>query len=353
MDTRKLGGIKVSEICLGTMTFRRNVPQDDNFAQLDRARDAGISFIDTAEMYPVNPCTAASHGDSERVIGAWLAARGGRERVQIATKISGQGGNGQYSRDNAGFTPDNLAEAVEGSLRRLGVETIDLYQLHWPKRGSYAFRQNWTYDPRGSSKARVQDHMDGILTAMKDIVAAGKVRAFGLSNESAWGTMSWLAAAERTGGPRVVSVQNEYSALHRLYDTDMAELGQKEDVTLLAFSPLATGLLTGKYSGGAMPEGSRAATDLAEGGPGKLGGRRTATGIAAGDAWVALARELGLDPVHMAIAFVRQRPFTVIPILGATTAAQLDHLIAGLDLRLDAEADKAIDAFHRAHPLPY
>lgn len=351
MDRCKLGEVEVSAVCLGTMTFGKDTPQDQAFAQMDRAVAAGITFFDTAEMYPVNPATAATHGHSEEVIGAWLAARGARDRVEIATKISGP--NGGHSRGGQGFAPDNIAQAVDDSLRRLRTDVIDLYQLHWPKRGGYAFRQNWTYDPRGSSKARVQDHMDGILAAMKDVVAAGKVRAFGLSNESAWGMMSWLAAAERTGGPRAAAIQNEYGPLCRLYDTDLAELGQKEDVTLLAYSPLAAGLLTGKYAGGAIPPGSRADVDRQHGGKGDLGGRRTDRALAAAAAWEDMARGLGLDPVHAAIAFVRQRPFPAIPIIGATHSGQLDHLIAGLDLRLDAEADKAIDAFHRAHPLPY
>lgn len=351
MERRKLGDIEVSEVCLGTMTFGKDTPQDEAFAQMDRALDAGITFLDTAEMYPVNPATAETQGRTEQVIGAWLAARGTRDRVEIATKASGP--NGGHTRGGQGFEPDNIAAAVDGSLQRLGTDRIDLYQLHWPKRGGYAFRQNWSFDPRGTSKARVQDHMDGIMAAMRDIVAAGKVRAFGLSNESAWGTMSWLAAAERTGGPRVVSVQNEYGPLYRMYDTDMAEVGQKEGIALLAYSPLAAGLLTGKYAGGAIPPGSRADVDVQHGGKGDLGGRRTARALAAADEWVALARDRGLDPVHMAIAFVRQRPFPVIPILGATRAAQLDHLLAGLDLRLDAEAERAIDGFHRAHPLPY
>lgn len=351
MDSRTLGGITVSSVCLGTMTFGKDTPQEDAFAQMDRALDAGITFFDTAEMYPVNPATAETYGVTEQVIGAWLAARGTRERVQIATKVSGP--NGGHSRGGKGFEPDNIAQAVDESLARLGTDHIDLYQLHWPKRGGYAFRQNWTFDPRGTSKARVAEHMDAILSAMKDVVAAGKVRAFGLSNESAWGTMAWLAAAERTGGPRVVSIQNEYGPLYRVYDTDMAEVGQKEDVTLLAYSPLAAGLLTGKYAQGAIPPHSRAAMDIERGGQGKLGGRRTDRALAAADAWAEATQALGLDPVHAAIAFVRQRPFPAIPIIGATTTAQLDHLIAGLDLRLDAEADKAIDAFHRAHPLPF
>ncbi|KGJ06037.1 aldo/keto reductase [Paracoccus sphaerophysae] len=351
MDTRKLGGIEVSEICLGTMTFGKDTGRDEAFAQMDRALDAGITFFDTAEMYPVNPAVAETYGQTEQVIGAWLADRGTRDRVRIATKISGP--NGGHSRGGQGFEPGNIAAAVDGSLGRLGTDRIDLYQLHWPKRGSYAFRQNWGFDPRGTSKARVQDHMDGILTAMKDIVAAGKVREFGLSNESAWGTMAWLAAADRTGGPRVVSVQNEYGPLYRMYDTDMAEVGQKENVTLLAYSPLAAGLISGKYAGGTLPPGSRAANDVMRDGPGNLGGRRTARADQAVAAWHETARGLGLDPIHMAIAFIRQRPFPAIPIIGATHLDQLDHLIAGLDLRLDAEADKAIDAFHRAHPLPY
>lgn len=302
-------------------------------------------------MYPVNPAAAETYGLTEEIIGEWLAARGGRDRLQIATKASGP--NGGHTRGGKGFEPGNIAQAVEDSLRRLRTDHIDLYQLHWPKRGSYAFRQNWTFDPSHSSRSRVQDHMDGILEALREVVAAGKVREFGLSNETAWGTMSWLSAAERRGGPRVVSVQNEYGPLHRLYDTDMAEVGHKENVTLLAYSPLAAGLLTGKYSGGTVPPGSRAAMGMERGESGKLGGRMTRRGVAAADAWGKMARGLGLDPIHAAIAFVRQRPFPSVPIIGATRMAHLDHLIAGLGVRLDAEAMKAIAAFHRAHPLPF
>lgn len=351
IETRKLGGLTVSDICLGTMTFGKDTPPDEALALMDRALDAGISFWDTAEMYPVNPAAAETYGRTEEIIGEWLASRGRRDEVRIATKASGP--NGGHTRGGKGFEPGNIAEAVDESLRRLGTDRIDLYQLHWPKRGSYAFRQNWTYDPSRASKARAQEHMEGILEALRDVVAAGKVREFGLSNETAWGTMSWLAAAERTGGPRVVSVQNEYGPLHRLYDTDMAEVGQKENVTLLAYSPLAAGLLTGKYACGALPQGSRAGNERLRGGEGDLHGRVTPRGLAAAEAWGRMARGLGLDPVHAAIAFVRQRPFPAIPILGATRLAQLDHLIAGLDVRLNAEAMRAIDAFHRAHPLPF
>ena len=353
MKTRKIGSLIVSDVCLGTMTYGNATLREDAFAQMDRALDAGIGFWDTAEMYPVNPATAETYGLSEIIIGEWFARSGRRADVQIATKASGKGGSGRFSRGDAGFEPGNIEEAVDLSLKRLQTDVIDLYQLHWPKRGTYAFRGNWTYDPGTSSKARVEDHMNGIAEAMGRIVAAGKVREFGLSNETAWGTMAWNAAAARTGGPRVVSIQNEYGPLHRLYDTDMAEVGQKEDVTLLAYSPLAAGLATGKYSGGATPPGSRAAVDVAHGGPGNLGGRRTDRGVEAADAWVALARDLGHDPVHLAIAFVRARPFPAIPIIGATDTGQLDHLLAGLDVTIDADAAPRIDAFHRAHPLPF
>ena len=353
MQTFKLGELTVPDVCLGTMTYGNATPREDAFAQMDRAMDAGITFWDTAEMYPVNPTTQETYGLSEIIIGEWFARTDRRGEVQIATKASGRGGSGRFSRNDAGFEPGNIEEAVDLSLERLQTEVIDLYQLHWPKRGTYGFRGNWTFDPSTSSKARVEDHMNGISEAMARIVAAGKVREFGLSNETAWGTMSWNAAADRTGGPRVVSIQNEYGPLHRLYDTDMAEVGQKEGVTLLAYSPLAAGLLTGKYSGGATPPGSRAAVDVEHGGPGNLGARRTDRGVAAADDWVALARDLGHDPVHLAIAFVRARPFPAIPIIGATTVTQLDHLLAGLDVAIDAAAAKRIDAFHRAHPLPF
>ena len=353
MKTRKIGSLTVSDVCLGTMTYGNATLREDAFAQMDRALDAGIGFWDTAEMYPVNPATAETYGLSEIIIGEWFARSGRRADVQIATKASGKGGSGRFSRGDAGFEPGNIEEAVDLSLKRLQTDVIDLYQLHWPRRGTYAFRGNWTYDPGTSSKARVEDHMNGIAEAMGRIVAAGKVREFGLSNETAWGTMAWNAAAARTGGPRVVSIQNEYGPLHRLYDTDMAEVGQKEDVTLLAYSPLAAGLATGKYSGGATPPGSRAAVDVTHGGPGNLGGRRTDRGVEAADAWVALARDLGHDPVHLAIAFVRARPFPAIPIIGATDTGQLDHLLAGLDVTIDADAASRIDAFHRAHPLPF
>jgi len=342
-------GVTVSGICLGTMTFGNQTDARAAHDQLDRALAAGIGFLDTAEMYPVNPTRRETVGRSEEIIGDWLAARGNRDRVRIATKVTGPSGMVRPQ----GYDGAIIRQTVEASLKRLRTDCIDLYQLHWPQRGSYAFRQNWRYDPSGQDRQQTLDHMADVLEAIADLNKAGKIRAFGLSNESAWGTARWIDTAERLGAPRVATIQNEYSLLYRAFDTDLAELAVNERVTLLAYSPLAAGLLTGKYQDGGNPPGSRAAVDAGTGGQGNLGGRRTDRAIEAVAAWLELAAELGLDPVHMAIAFIRQRPFPSIPILGATDTAQLDHLLAGLDLVLSDEALRRIDRLHRAHPMPY
>lgn len=347
-----LGGsdIEVSAICLGTMTFGNQTPEAEGHAQMDRALEAGITFLDTAEMYPVNPVRRDTIGLTETLIGNWIARRSNRDRVQIATKITGPS---QMVRDNAPFDGATVARAVDASLKRLRTDRIDLYQMHWPVRGSYAFRQNWSYDPSKQSKQQTLDHMADVLGALSSAWQAGKIRAFGLSNDSAWGLTRWCDMAGRIGGPRLASIQNEYSLLHRLFDTDLAEAAVNEDVTLLAYSPLAAGLLSGKYADGALPQGSRAAVDKAAGGQGNLGGRKTARSLAATQAYHALAAEHGWDPIHMAIAWQSTRPFKVVPIIGATRMDQLDHLLAGLGKALPDDMRKAIDRLHRQHPLPY
>jgi len=343
----KLGqsGLEVSDWCLGTMTFGTQTSQDDAHRQIDMAVAAGIDFLDTAEMYPVNPVSAETVGRSEKIIGNWIDSTGRRDDIVVATKVSGR--NGGFVRGGDGFSAANIREAVEGSLRRLRTDYIDLYQLHWPDRGSYMFRQNWTFDPSGQDKARTTAHMDGILEVLSALVSEGKLRAFGLSNESAWGTTRWIDRAEAVGGPRVAAVQNEYSLMCRLYDTDMAEMAVNEDVTLLAFSPLAAGILTGKYLDGAVPKGSR--RDLVP----EMGGRVAPREEAAARAYVDIARAHDLDPVHMALAWHRSRPFASNPIFGATTVPQLQRILDGYDLRLSDEVTAAIDEAHRAHPMPY
>jgi aryl-alcohol dehydrogenase-like predicted oxidoreductase len=338
-------GIGVSEFCLGTMTWGSQNTEAEGHAQIDMALDHGVDFLDTAEMYPTNPVTAETVGRTEEIIGSWIARTGRRDDLVIATKIAGKGN--MQVRGGEPITPDALRGCVEASLRRLGTDRIDLYQLHWPNRGSYHFRQNWGFDPSRQDAERARDEMRDVAETLRELVAEGKLRAFGLSNESAWGTMTWLRIAEETGAPRVATVQNEYSLLCRLYDTDMAELSHHEDVTLLAFSPLAAGILTGKYAGGAVPAGSRLSRT-----PG-LSGRITERVGPAVEAYHALARRHGLDPVQMAIAFTRSRPFQTIPILGATSLDQLARALGAAEVRLSEEVLAEIAAAHKAHPMPY
>lgn len=328
------------------MTWGTQTPEADAHAQIERAYDAGIDFMDTAEMYPVNPVSADTVGNTEAIIGNWIAKTGRRKDWVIATKHSGE--NGGFVRDGRGIHADTVRDAVEGSLKRLQSDYIDIYQFHWPNRGSYHFRQNWTFDPsKQVSRAEILDNMSGVMEVLKDLVSEGKIRAFGLSNDSAWGTMNWLAAAEAIGGPRVATMQNEYSLLCRLYDTDMGELAVHEDITLLAFSPLAAGFLTGKYQDGAIPSGSR--RSINEG----MGGRATDRVFAAVGAYLDIAERHGIDPVHLALQWTRMRPFPTIPIFGATTADQLDVALGGPAVKLSDEVLDEVSEAHRAHPMPY
>ncbi len=348
MKMRPLGrtGIMVSDLCLGTMTFGTQTSEADAHTQMDMALAAGINFLDAAEMYPVNPVTKETVGRTEEILGTWNAANPARRGDYLmATKHSGEGFAG--ARDGAPISAKTIPEAVEGSLRRMQTDYIDLYQFHWPNRGSYMFRQNWNYDPSGQNRDEVLANMEECLEALQRQVDKGNIRAFGLSNESAWGTAQWLRIAEQTGGPRVASIQNEYSLLCRLYDTDMAELSLNEDVGLMAFSPLAAGLLTGKYQDGEVPQGSRM-TFVPE-----MGGRKSPRVFDAVAAYLDIADRYGLDPVHMALAWCRARPFMMSAIFGATRVAQLEHVLAGADLELSDEAMTEINAAHRAHPMPY
>ncbi|MEM6372169.1 MAG: aldo/keto reductase [Pseudomonadota bacterium] len=347
MERRKLGrtDIEVSALCLGSMTWGTQNTAEEGHEQIERALEAGIDFVDTAEMYPVNPISAETIGRTERIIGLWFERGGARADMVLATKHSGEGM--RHVRDGAPISSETIPETIEGSLRRLQTDYIDLYQFHWPNRGSYMFRKNWSYDPNGSDPDSVRQNMDDCLGALQREVDRGTIRAFGLSNESAWGTCQWLAAAERTGGPRVASIQNEYSLLCRLFDTDMSETSVHEDVGLLAFSPLAAGLLTGKYQSGAVPEGSRMSLSA------DLGGRKTDRAFAAVQAYVDIAARHGLDVSQMALAWCMTRPFMASVIFGATTMEQLDIAIGAADLTLSDDIMDEIDMAHRAHPMPY
>ncbi len=343
----KLGGtgISVSEQCLGTMTWGTQNTQSEGHAQADMAMGAGLTFWDTAEMYPVNPVSAATMGRTEAIIGSWLASRGGRDRLVLATKVTGEGQ--AAVRDGAPLSAATMRLAVEASLKRLRTDYIDLYQLHWPNRATYHFRDIWGFDPRGPEKGQIEAHMIEILELSAKLIAEGKIRHIAVSNETVWGAGRWLALAERYGLPRMATVQNEYSLLCRQFDTDWAEFSLREDMPLLAFSPLACGILSGKYAGDVTPEGTRRALNPT------LSNRMTTQVFPATAAYLAVAARHGLDLCQMALAFCRQRPFQIIPIIGATSLTQLASNIAAADLVLTPEVLQGIDTAHRAYPQPY
>lgn len=336
-------GLTVSEICLGTMTWGSQNTEAEGHAQMDMALDHGVDFWDTAEMYPVNPVRAETVGRTEEIIGSWLAARGGRDRLVIATKMTGQG---QAVRPGQPISAATLRAAAEGSLRRLGTDYLDLYQLHWPNRGSYHFRQHWDYVPK-SGRAAAEAEMLEILHEAGRLVAEGKIRHLALSNESVWGAAKWLALAEAHGLPRMATVQNEYSLLCRQFDTDWAELAVMEEMPLLAFSPLATGLLSGKYAGDVTPDGSRRSLNAT------LSGRITPQVFPAVAGYLGVAARHRLDPCQMAIAWCLRRPFPCIPIIGATSLEQLRTDLGAAEVTLPDEVMAEIEAVRREWPMPY
>ena len=347
MEFRQLGrtGLSVSAYCLGSMTWGTQNSEAEGHAQIDYALDHGVNFIDTAEMYPTNPLSKETQGDTERVIGTWFAQNNRRDEVILATKVSGKG----YAnvRSGAPITKESITTALENSLSSLQTDYVDLYQLHWPNRGSYMFRQNWKYDPSGQDSAEVHDHMLEVLHCLDSFIKDGKIRHIGLSNESAWGVMRWVRLAEEHNLPRMASIQNEYSLLCRLFDTDLAEVTHHEDVGLLSFSPLAVGLLTGKYQDNATPQGSRRSI-VAD-----LGNRTTDRVWGAVDAYLAIAEKHGLNPTQMAMAFCTSRPFMTSAIFGATSLDQLKVILDGQDLVLSDAVLSDIDKAHRAHPMPF
>lgn len=346
MDRIRLGatGPDVSRICLGTMTWGTQNTEAEGHAQMDQARAAGVDFLDTAEMYPVNPITEETIGRTEEIIGSWNAKTGRRDDWVIATKIAGEGSKARGGEPILGKA---VSTCIEASLRRLRTDRIDLYQLHWPNRDVYHFRESWGFDPRSHSKAAVRSDIESALAALGVAIKAGKILHWGLSNETTWGMAQWLHLADEMGLPRPITIQNEYSLMCRVWDLDLAELAHNEDQTLLAFSTLATGLLTGKYQGNVTPPGSRRTRNET------LGGRIAPRAFEAVDAYLKIARDAGLDPAAMAIAWTMTRPVRTVPIIGATNEAQLAVALSAADLKLSPEVLATIEAAHRAHPMPY
>ena len=340
MTLRTIAGREVSKICLGTMTWGQQNTEAEAHEQISYALERGINMLDAAEMYPVPP-RAETQGRTEEYIGTWFKKTGLRDSYVLATKAAGPNPEFHYLRGGPKFTKEQLIEAVNGSLRRLQTDCIDLYQLHWPDRYTNFFGQRG-YLHREQPETPIEE----TLRALEDIVQSGKVRAIGLSNETPWGTMKFLELANREGLPRVDSIQNPYSLLNRTYEIAMAEVSHREDVGLLAYSPLGMGLLTGKYRNGAKPGGSRMVVFE------RFTRYEGAETWEAAERYLQLADDHGINPTHMALAFVNARPFVVSNIIGATTMEQLKMNIDSLDVVLSKDVLQGIEAIQQAIPNP-
>ncbi len=345
MPTRPLGttGLNVSLICLGTMTWGQQNTEADAHAQLNLAvHEGGVNFIDTAEMYPV-PVSAESQGRTEAYLGSWLAQGQNREKVVVATKVAGPSGRLHWLRDGQlRLDRKNIVAALDASLKRLQTDFVDLYQLHWPDRdvnnfGQLGYQHNFEESPIP---------LEDTLEVLQDLVQAGKIRFIGVSNETPWGVMTLLKLAQQHGWPRIHSIQNPYSLLNRSFEVGLSEVAIREQVGLLAYSPLGFGVLTGKYF----------ADDNA---PGRLTQwpdyfRRYADTVAVDAAreYVRIARDAGWSPTQLALAFVNQQPFVTSNIIGATTLAQLRENLASATLTLPADVLAAVDQVHQRYSNP-
>ncbi|WP_439135593.1 NADP(H)-dependent aldo-keto reductase [Pseudomaricurvus sp.] len=345
MEYRPLGktDLKVSAIALGTMTWGQQNTEADAFEQMDYALERGVNLFDTAEMYPVPP-RPETQGLTETYIGNWLASRGTRDKIVLASKAAGRGDNNpgvQHVRGGPRLNKEHIHQAIETSLQRLQTDYIDLYQLHWPERDANFFgRMDYRHGTDDGVDIRET------LEALAELVQQGKIRHVGLSNETAWGAMHYASVAKEFDLPRSVSIQNPYSLVNRTYEIGLAEVSVREQMGLLAYSPLAFGVLSGKYMNGQRPAGARITLfDRFT----RYTNPRTDAAV---EAYVGLAREYDLDPAQMALAFVTGRDFVTSNIIGATTMEQLKSNIDSSELTLDKELLKKIEKVHQANPNP-
>ena len=334
--------IEVSKICLGTMTWGNQNTEAEGFAQMDYAVEQGINFFDTAELYPI-PAHPDRYAHTEIIIGNWFKKRRKREDIVLASKIAGRAEFTKFIR-NTGFSRDSLIEAVEGSLKRLQTDYIDLYQLHWPERNTNYFGQ------RGFNhnlKDFWEDNIHQVLETLRDLIKAGKIRHVGLSNESPWGTMRFLEESKvHDSLPRMITIQNPYSLLNRLFEVGLSEIAIREQIGLLAYSPLGFGVLSGKYLGGKRPPKARLTLFPTYN---RYSSEPTAN---ATQKYYELAESNGLSLTQMALAFVNSRPFVTSNIIGATTMEQLKENVGSISLQLSEEVLKGIDKIHKAMPDP-
>ncbi|PCM43704.1 NADP(H)-dependent aldo-keto reductase [Marinobacter sp. ANT_B65] len=343
MQTRKLGNtdIDVSLICLGTMTWGEQNTEQDAFEQLDYATSEGVNFIDAAEMYPVPP-RPETQGLTETCLGNWLAKRNRRDDLVIASKVAGPGNGLSYLRNGPRLTREHIIEACDASLKRLQTDYIDLYQVHWPDRNTNFFgKLGYEHDPQEKFTP-----IEETLAALGELVDAGKVRHIGVSNETPWGVMEYLRLAGEKGLPRIVSIQNPYNLLNRSFEVGTAEIAHREQTGLLAYSPLAFGMLSGKYMGGKWPEKAR--LTLYE----RFSRYTNERSADATRAYVELARQNNLSPVQMALAYVNSRGFVTSNIIGATTMEQLQENIGSHSVDLSPDTLEAIEAIHQEFTYP-
>ncbi|MGB5317052.1 MAG: aldo/keto reductase [Robiginitalea sp.] len=334
--------IRVSRICLGTMTWGRQNTESEGQAQMDYAFNQGVNFFDTAELYPV-PAHKDRYAETEKIIGNWFRKSGRRQDIVLASKIAGPAPFTEFIRTE-GFKPSAILEAVEGSLRRLRTDYMDLYQLHWPERSTNYFGQRgFSPDPNEAWKDNIRE----VLQTLQTLVQEGKIRQVGLSNETPWGVMRFLEEARAHPGlPRMITIQNPYSLLNRLFEVGLSEISHRSQIGLLAYSPLGFGTLSGKYLGGQKPEKARVTLFP------NYNRYSSSKAIEATEAYAAIAAMHGLSLAQMALAFVNSRPFLTSNIIGATTIDQLKENIGSADIELSPEVLSKIEEVHKTIPNP-
>ncbi|WP_180105574.1 MULTISPECIES: NADP(H)-dependent aldo-keto reductase [unclassified Acinetobacter] len=338
-------GILVPEICLGTMTFGEQNTQAEAFEQLDYALERGLNFWDTAEMYPVPP-KPETQGSTETIIGNWIAARGGRDKLILASKIAGPSQGGSHIRDGqTKFIASEIESALDHSLQRLQTDYLDLYQLHWPQRPTNFFGK-LGYGNAEANSTQTITNLEETLVALSYEVKKGRIRTIGLSNETPWGTLKFLQLAEKHGLEKIVSVQNPYSLLNRTYEIGLSEIAHYEGVGLLAYSPLAFGYLTGKFRHGARPANARVTLFS------RFSRYSNAESEWATEQYAQLAEQHGLTLTQLALAFIKQQFFVTSTIIGATNLDQLKENIDAFEVNLSEDILKGIEAIHRQQPNP-
>ena len=333
--------IEISKICLGTMTWGKQNTESEAHVQMDMAIEKGINFFDTAELYPV-PAEAETQGRTSTYIGTWLKKTGNRDRLTLASKITGPGDYTKHIR-TGGFSKENIIDAVEKELKRLQTDYIDLFQLHWPERNTNTFG---TRDYEHDASEHWEQNFYAVLDTFQDLITEGKIRYVGLSNEKAWGTMRYLEESKYNNLPRPITIQNAYSLVNRTFEGDLAEISHREQIGLLAYSPLAFGVLSGKYFKGLDTPNSR--LNLFK----RFQRYSDPQTMNAAKKYMELAEKFGLSPSQMALAFVTDRPFVTANIIGATDLEQLEENIDSIHLQLSDEILKAIEKIHAEIPNP-